>query len=348
MDFWEALQKQLDKCGFFPMEGREPMLYWRMENPIFYLIYFLDKSDSAYARKEEIFTAYAQEMRERLDEVRCTRLIALSVVVDNLGVDRPVDNVDKVENPNDAGNFYSAEDSLFRLYWDFSPQKGVTAAAGQPDRLIGIEKLLDAAVRGEVPEELPLQKTAEGFPVVTAAIFAVLLLLTAWTMLSGRKSEIFAAYGLSRQGILSGEYYRFLTCMFLHTGLMHLLSNGLYLYYFGARAELLLGRARYLLLYFVSGLCGGLFSIALGNSLSVGASGAIFGLIGAMLLLTRKRGASVTGINYSTMLLLVVFMLGFGFLDPNVDNLAHIGGMVGGCAAFWLMMRKKGRMQAKT
>lgn len=341
MDFWEALRQQLDKSGFFPMEDGEPMLYWRMENPIFYLIYFLDRSDSTYARKEELFTSYAQDMRKRLREMHCTRLVALSVVVDNSGVDCSVDNVDKAENPNDTDNFYSAEDSFFRLHWEFSPQKGVTAAAGQPDSLIGIEKLLAAAIRGETPEELPLRKTAEGFPVVTTAIFAVLLLLTGWTLLSGRKPEIFAAYGLSRQGILAGEYYRLLTCMFLHTGLVHLFSNGLYLYYFGTRAELLLGRARYLLLYFVSGLCGGLFSIALGDNLSVGASGAIFGLIGAMLLLTKKRGARATGINYSTMLLLVVSMLGIGFLDPLVDNFGHIDGILGGSAAFWLMMQKK-------
>ena len=70
------------------MDDSEPKLYWRVENPIFYLGYFLDKSNPTYVRQEEIFTAYARDMRERLRDMQCTRLVALSVAVDNMGVDR--------------------------------------------------------------------------------------------------------------------------------------------------------------------------------------------------------------------------------------------------------------------
>lgn len=341
MEFWEILRQQLNQSGFFQMEDGEPNLYWRVENPIFYLVYFLDRADPAYERKEEIFTSYAREMRERLRDVQCTRLVALSVAVDNLNVDRSVDNVDNVESTENKAAFYRTEDAFFRLYWEFSPEKGVTAEAGQPDRLLGIEKLLAAAARGETPEELPLRKTAEGFPAATLGIFLLCAALLCWTSLSGQRNEIIAAFGLSRQGILAGEYYRFFTAMFLHSGLLHLVSNGVYLYYFGTRTELLLGRARFLLLYLASGLCGGICSVLFNGWLAIGASGAIYGLLGAMLLLTRKRGARYTGMSYSTMLLLAVSAVGLGMLDANVDNFAHIGGLFGGCAVFWLMMRKK-------
>ncbi len=339
MDFWESLHQQMSKSGFFQMDDSEPKLYWRVENPIFYLVYFLDKSNPTYVRQEEIFTAYARDMRERLRDMQCTRLVALSVAVDNMGVDSPVDNVDNAAK-TDIADFYRAEDDFFRLYWDFSPKKGVSAAAGQPDRLIGIEKLLDAAARGETPEELPLRKTAEGFPAVTAGIFLLCVALLCWTELSGQRNEIIYAFGLSRQGVLAGEYYRFLTSMFLHSGILHLVSNGVYLYYFGTRAEQLLGRVRFLLLYLAAGLCGGICSVIFNGWLAIGASGAIYGLLGAMLLLTKKRGMRCTGMSYSTMLILAVSAIGLGMLDANVDNFAHIGGLLGGCAVFWLMMRK--------
>lgn len=343
MDFWDALHRQMDKSGFYLMGDREMNIYYRIENPVFYLIYFLDKADPSYGQKEEDFTDYAQQIQKRLRPVQCTRLVALSVLVDNSDVDRAVDNVDNVDNRTGISEnaFFGAEDAFFRIHWELSPQRGVTARPGQPDRLIGIEKLLSAAARGEAPEELPLEKPDEGFPTVTAAIFLVWLILLGWMLFSGQRNEIIAAYGLARRGVLAGGYYRFVTSMFLHTGLAHLLSNGIYLYYFGTRAELLLGKARFLLLYMAAGLCGGLCSILFSGGLAVGASGAIFGLLGAMLLLTRKRGARAAGISYSTMLILMAAMLGFGFLDPLVDNFAHIGGLLGGCAVFWLMMRKK-------
>ena len=90
-------------------------------------------------------------------------------------------------------------------------------------------------------------------------------------------------------------------------------------------------------------IIGGVFSVLFsGNAgVSIGASGAIYGLLGAMLLLTKKRGARYTGMNYSTMLLLAATAIGFGLLQEGVDNFAHIGGFLGGIAVFSLLLRKK-------
>lgn len=343
MDFWNTLHKQFRENGFFQMEGKEPNLFWRAEHPVFYLIYFLDKADPIHTQKEEYFTAYARDMQEQLRDMQCTRLVALSVSVDNSSVDSPVDIVDNIENNTSTENaavFYRAEDQFFRLYWEFSPELGVTANAGQPDRLLGIEKLLAAAARGELPEKMPLREETDEKPTVTLGIFLICVALLCWTMLSGHRAEIIAAYGLSRDGILAGQYYRFITSMFLHSGILHLASNGVYLFYFGTRAELLLGHARYLLLYFAAGICGGLLSITLNGWLAIGASGAIYGLLGAMLLLTRKRGARVTGMSYSTMLILAISAVALGFMDPQIDNFAHIGGLLGGILVFQLLMQK--------
>ena len=173
-------------------------------------------------------------------------------------------------------------------------------------------------------------------------IFGICALLLAATTISPREYDIIMNYGLSAEGIVRGEYYRFITSMFFHSGIMHLASNGVYLSYFGVRSEKLLGTARFLMLYFVAGICGGLLSVLLGDGygVSIGASGEIYGLLGAMLLVTKTKGARYTGMSYSTMLLLAATAILLGFFEPNVDNLGHIGGFLGGMAMFCLLFKK--------
>lgn len=335
MLFWETVGKQLESKGFREVKQKENW-YWRAENPVLYLLCLLDGATAEPREEIAAFLEFAQQMESRLKEFCCTRLVALTVLVDKMGEFFPVDFVE-------SGDI-SYDKDFYTVFWQFSSETGkVTAEKGQPDRLLGIEKLLLAAAKGENPETLPLRRQEEQEkPVVTAGIFIICAVLLAVTVLSGRRDEILLAAGLSREGILAGEYYRFLTSIFLHAGLLHLISNGIYLYYFGIRAERLLGKARFLLLYLVSGLCGGMCSVLFGaGGISIGASGAIYGLLGAMLLLTKKRGPADTGMSYSTMLLLAVTAICLGFLEPGVDNMAHIGGFLGGVAVFWLFLRKK-------
>ena len=332
MDFWEALTKQLSEHSYLPVGGQEGHFYWRAENPVLYLFCFM-RGKEEQERLAPSFDAFAKSMENRLDEFYCTCLVALSVFI---GEETP-EGMQTQKQP-----FYY-EDKFYRVDWHFSPEtKKLTAGEGQPDRMLGLEKLLLAAAEGEVPEELPLRKTREMKPpVFTAVIFGICAVMLLYMMVSGRKNEIISALGLSTEGILNGEYYRFLTSIFLHGGWVHLLSNGIYLYYFGIRSEQLLGGGRFLVLYLLSGLLGGVFSVFLGHTwLSIGASGAIYGLLGAMLLLTKKRGVRYTGMNYSTILLMALVSIGLGFLETGVDNFAHIGGFLGGILVFGVFLQR--------
>lgn len=194
--------------------------------------------------------------------------------------------------------------------------------------------------RGINMRKKPKAVCTVGLIIVNIAVFMVLSLLG-----DTENGYFMLHHGAMYEPMIleNQEYYRFFTCMFLHAGLLHLASNSIYLYYFGVRAERLLGTGKFLVLYLVSGLCGGVFSVLFsGNAgVSIGASGAIYGLLGAMLLLTKKRGARYTGMNYSTMLLLAATAIGFGLLQEGVDNFAHIGGFLGGIAVFSLLLRKK-------
>lgn len=339
MEFWENLRMWLENSGFRAVRNKENW-YWRAENPVLYLLCLLDAGDEGWKEDHKTFADFGRRMEERLEEFHCTRVVALSVLVDKEGENPPVDIVETGDIPSFSGY----DEKFYRVFWQFSEKTGkVTAGKNQPDKLLGIEKLLAAAAKGKESQVLLLRDTGEEKkPVATAVIFAVCAVLLLVTMLSPHGEEILTQFGLSRWGIEAGQYYRFFTCMFLHAGILHLASNGVYLYYFGVRAERLLGTGKFLVLYLVSGLCGGLLSVAFsGGGISIGASGAIYGLLGAMLLLTKKHGSRYTGMNYATMLLLAATAICFGFLEPGVDNMAHIGGLLGGMAVFALLLRKK-------
>lgn len=139
-------------------------------------------------------------------------------------------------------------------------------------------------------------------------------------------SRLLAVFGQLNIAVLHGWYWQLFTSIFVHANLLHLLGNMFFLLIFGLRAETLFGRLRYLLVYFVSGLSGSLLTLLMGPYvISVGASGAIFGLFGANAAYVRSRvNQSILGaLIYS--LYLFIFNLG-----ANVNILAHFGGLIVG------------------
>jgi rhomboid protease GluP len=139
-------------------------------------------------------------------------------------------------------------------------------------------------------------------------------------------SPILFKYGSSGSYLISGKYETLITSMFLHANLIHLFLNMYALYILGRVAEISLGRTRFISLYFLSGLVGNLLSgmVDLG-SVSVGASGAVMGLLGYIVAMEYR----VTGkLNPSTVLI-AIFVI-FGGFSANVDVLAHLGGFLVG------------------
>ncbi|MEU3662544.1 rhomboid family intramembrane serine protease [Streptomyces sp. NPDC032940] len=137
------------------------------------------------------------------------------------------------------------------------------------------------------------------------------------------------------EGVAEGQWYRLLTAMFLHGSYMHILFNMLSLWWLGGPLEGALGRARYLALYFCSGLAGSALSylIAEPNQPSLGASGAIFGLFGATAALVRRLNADMRPV-----VALLVINLVFTFTWPDIAWQAHIGGLVAGAAIGYAML----------
>lgn len=149
--------------------------------------------------------------------------------------------------------------------------------------------------------------------------------------------------------LVNEEYGRIIWSMFLHANTNHLFSNMIILFFLGSMVEKEIGHIRYAVLYFLSGVGGGLLSLlfkVMTNSMvaSVGASGAVFGLDGvllAMVLLWNERLPNVTPIR---VMLMIVLSLYSGFSGGNVDNAAHVGGLLvgflGGCVVCMIQRRK--------
>lgn len=135
--------------------------------------------------------------------------------------------------------------------------------------------------------------------------------------------------------IQAGEYYRLFTCMFLHFGLEHLLNNMLLLFFTGYYLERFVGKACYLTLYLGGGLIGSLCSWAVEMAgkesvVSAGASGAIFAVLGALIVTVWRRRGQEENLSMRRLMLMVLLSVYVGFRSAGVDNAAHIGGLVGG------------------
>ena len=135
--------------------------------------------------------------------------------------------------------------------------------------------------------------------------------------------------------LVDHEYGRIVWAMFLHADEAHIFNNMLILYFLGAMIEQEIGHLRFGVAYFVSGSVGNLLSLAakfvkMDTVPSVGASGAIFGLDGVMLALVLFSGKQMPNVTPIRVLLMIVLSLYSGFTAQNVDNAAHVGGLIAG------------------
>ncbi len=140
--------------------------------------------------------------------------------------------------------------------------------------------------------------------------------------------ETFFTYGPL---IRIGQYYRLLTGAFLHANLFHFFFNMYALYIIGSQLENFMGRVKYLIIYLFSCLSASLLSITFsGNGASIGASGAIFGLMGSLLYFGYHYRVYLGNVIRSQIIPLIMINLLFGFIMNGIDNAAHIGGLIGG------------------
>jgi rhomboid protease GluP len=194
-------------------------------------------------------------------------------------------------------------------------------------------------------------------PVTLALLIAVGVCFAA-QYLTGLRDGPLVQLGVNYgPAVFAGQYWRLVTSMFLHGDLIHLAFNGFALYQLGSLFELLLGSSRMLLVYFVAGVAGSLASDFFTRAPSLGASGAIFGLLGALIAFLLRRRGALTPAGKSILMQLVGWaainvFLGFGSNavgsgGPHIDNSAHLGGGAAGLLLGFLLPERPPALPAR-
>lgn len=191
----------------------------------------------------------------------------------------------------------------------------------------------------EQPRRVSLGATLNRNPRWTQILLGIIVvffmgqMVTGGSLLGDRVDELTIWGALTKPGILQGEWWRLVTPMFLHVGILHILFNGIALFALGIQVEQLMGSKRFLLIFFLTGIGGNLLSLLLNPVPSVGASGGIFGLLGALIAFfyrNRDRLGAWGQANLRSLL----FTAGINFFItisiPQVNQLAHLGGLLAG------------------
>ena len=170
--------------------------------------------------------------------------------------------------------------------------------------------------------------------IVTPILIALCILVFIAMYIWGRGSEdavTLLLFGANfRPLVQAGEVWRLATSMFLHIGLVHLVVNMYSLLIVGRQLEIFLGKWKFLIVYCSSGIIGSLLSVVVHTSISAGASGAIFGLLGSLLYFGYHYRLYLGTVLKTQVIPIIILNLLIGFMVPGIDNFCHIGGLVGG------------------
>lgn len=168
-------------------------------------------------------------------------------------------------------------------------------------------------------------------PIITYILLGINIFMYVVPILLGNYNELLDRFCLYGPNIREyGEFYRLITCGFFHADIFHLLFNCYALYIIGSQLESFMGKVKYPIIYFFSMLMGSFMSITFSDTPSIGASGAIFGLMGSILYFGYHYRIYLGNMLKSQIIPLIIFNLLYGFIVSGIDNFAHIGGLIGG------------------
>ena len=243
------------------------------------------------------------------------------------------------ETIEEAESYYGQ--SPYAIYWHVNPDtQEMSVQEGQPDDIIGIKSIIQASIQSpmsDMPESAIIEKEEihSSFPFCTLTIALaniLVLILMYWQGFAQNPSMVGVRFGAIVPSLIwgEGEYYRLFTAIFVHFGWMHLFFNVAGMLIFGTRIEKYYGKFSFLAIYLVSGLSASVASLLLTQGFSAGASGAVYGLVGAAFVYTKFTGKAMDKINNHVIVFYIVMGLGMGFIMPNIDYFGHIGGLIAG------------------
>lgn len=318
-------------------------IFFRIENAFVNVIYTLDLANYNYLSPED-FTKIMHENEIKFKsgnsyEVHSLSLIGINVVEEAL--------------PYCEGNAFSwivlKNESKLII-----PEKSVEdfyGLKGKLDQFLENPIIMDEAEEEEPEDQLKKKKYKNIWEMPFVNIFLVIINMIIFVacMFTGDK-----IYNQGMSDIVSvlenGQWYRAFTAMFLHADMEHILSNMLVLYILGEIVERAMGHTKYFIIYIFSGIGGSISSLYLNYLLgdtvsSLGASGAVFGMIGALLFILIRNKGKMETMSIGRVLFYIGASIYLGLRSSNVDNMAHLGGLISGFILAILLYRKKEDMK---
>lgn len=334
---------------------------YKQIGPIAYFILIVNadnanKSDKENEKYENLYKNFKEYINNIYKEINIEKVVSLNVIF--------------AENVSDElKNFSLQEDILYdaeilNLIWlvELSTSKLIVMGE-QPDKIIDIEKYIKDSLNIEIDNKLENDKNISVYDVIddihkkeqtyiksnnnffTFIILIINFLVFAVMELNGGSTNIniLIKFGAIEPDkiLFEHQYYRLFTAMFIHIGLTHLLANSLSLYIFGTRIEKYFGKNLFLVIYLISGIAASTSSLIFSRNVGAGASGAIFGLVGATLAYSRIKSKSLDGFDLYFIILFAIVAISGGFMSFNVDNSAHIGGFITGYLLTYIINKFK-------
>lgn len=340
---FEQLENLLTEQGFCKVASNLPefFFFFRTENTYVNVLHIVDYKQNLYIAEDQY-----EHIKDKIKDFFHAKGIAdvhiLSILVSAdipkarklCGNDAFCWLLDPAENrlliyEHQVADFYGMKKILENFLYEISvrPSEG-NSTSGNPERT----------------ESFSAKKGTELWAWGNIFLVAVNVILFIVCTFTGNLLYNIGAFSV-RDLTEGGEWYRLLTSIFLHADIRHLVSNMLILYYIGNAVEKQMGHIPYTILYFLSGLAGNIFSA--GYELlseryisSVGASGAVFGVEGALLMLVLLHKGKLADVTAGRIVFVIGFALYCGFTSSYVNNAAHIGGVLMGfivAGIFWLL-----------
>lgn len=328
---------------FVTVRGYNPIILHGAENEI-----WLENMDSDYKIVRIVSNYIHNDEQMKFDSFRTRQIVkkikrqtlsfsmnTLSFFVnigDNVNIDKFIDSKNVVVDLKDISDL--ADNSLVI---DAFPDIISNNDFKEEGISLFVKLTQDINKKNEAQNNIASDIFKKRVPYVTLGIILINFVVFLLMYLFGKDShdvQTLVKFGaLYKPFVKNGEFFRLITCAFVHIGVVHLLVNSYSLFIIGSQMESFLGKLKYLFVYIISALCGSLMSIVFHETVSAGASGAIFGLLGSMLYFGYNYRVFLGNVLRSQIIPLIILNLVIGFFIPGVDVAAHVGGLLGGIIA---------------
>ena len=321
---------------FITVENYTPIVVRGVQNEIWLenidAPYRIIRINTNYIHNNEQFNYDLFKIKNIVKQVKRKTLSfsvkTLNILLD-VGYNVDLKNSDKIDCISiDSSKSLKKAKDLNKLYPDL--KENLLDTKDGIEFLINVTNDINKKTEKETKEyERVFKKKNINLTYIFLAINILIYIIGTVGSLTG-KFDLYTALALNRHYVAKGEIYRLITSSFTHESIFHLLVNMYALYIIGTQVETYFGKAKYAGIYLFSAVIGSLLSCVVNTGWSLGASDAIFGLMGALVYFGYHYRLYLDNALKTQIIPIIIINLAIGFLIPNIDNAAHIGGLIGG------------------